>query len=86
MEMYFLDLVDIVVLWYIVFPEPATFHVFWALHSQRKFFQLLSRWLLVNDCRSKRVSVFLLYFTGFETINFYTILLNISFFGSNVFF
>ena len=50
MEMYFLDLVDIVVLWYIVFPEPATFHVFWASALTKNVFSIvftmtISKWL-----------------------------------------
>ena len=68
-------------------PEATVSHPFWALALTKNVSSIfLSRWHLVNDSRSKRVSAFLLCFFGFETINFYVFSIKMSCFESKFFF
>ena len=70
-----------------LYPESAVFHLFWAPALARNVFSnFFSRWLSVNNSRNKRVSAFLLYFIGFEIINFYILFIKMSCCGSNLFF
>ena len=74
--------------WGKVLPEPAVFHFFRVPALTNNVLPIFfSCWLVVNNSRNKRVSAFLLYFIGFETINFYIIFfIKMSYFGSNLFF
>ena len=70
-----------------VLPEPAVFNLFWAPALTNNVLSIFfSGWPVVNKSRNKRVSAFLLYFIGFETINFYIFFIKMSYFGSNLFF
>ena len=53
--------------------NPLFFIFFERLNSGITFFQyFFSRWSVVNNSKNKKVAAFLQYFTGFETITFYT--------------
>ena len=55
-----------------VVAEPTDSHPFWAPALTKNVLSIFfSHWYLVNETRNKTVSAFLLYFIGFETINFF---------------
>ena len=81
LEIYFLDLADIVVRYS---QNLLLLTLFEDLHSQRMFFQyFFTLALRDSDGRDKRVHAFLFCFIGFEAVNFF---IKMSCFGLNLFF
>ena len=67
-------------------PEPTVFHLVWAPALKSNAFSIFFlRWPAVSDSRNKKMSAFLLYFIGFETINFHIFFIKMSCLGSNLF-
>ena len=60
------------------------FHLFWVPAFTNVFSIFFLDWLVLNNSRNKRVSAFLLYFIGFETVSF-MFFIKLSYFGSNLF-